>query len=68
MVEFAYNIAKNASTGYILFKLNCGYHPWIFQKEDFNLRLQSKIAEELSSEFQKLMAAYQQNLYHPQKL
>ena len=27
MAEFAYNNAKNASTGYTPFKLNCGYHP-----------------------------------------
>ena len=26
MAEFAYNNAKNASTGHILFKLNCEYH------------------------------------------
>ena len=27
MAEFAYNNAKNSSTGRTLFKLNCGYHP-----------------------------------------
>ena len=27
MAEFAYNNAKNASTGFTPFKLNCGYHP-----------------------------------------
>ena len=27
MAEFAYNNAKNASTGFTLFELNCGYHP-----------------------------------------
>ena len=27
MAEFAYNNAKNASTGHTPFELNCGYHP-----------------------------------------
>ena len=27
MAEFAYNNAKNPSTGYTSFKLNCGYYP-----------------------------------------
>ena len=28
MAEFAYNNARNASTGHTSFELNCGYHPW----------------------------------------
>ena len=27
MVDFAYNNTRNASTGHMLFELNCGYHP-----------------------------------------
>ena len=27
MAEFAYNNAKNASTGHTPFELNCGFHP-----------------------------------------
>ena len=38
MVEFTYNNAKNASTGYMPFKLNCGYHPRMSYEEDVNLR------------------------------
>ena len=68
MADFTYNNTKNASTGYIPFELNCRYHPWVSYKEDLNFYLQLKTAEELSSEFQNLMAAYQQNLYHAQKL
>ena len=68
MAEFAYNNAKNASTGFTLFKLNCEYHPWVSYKEDFDPHSQSKIVEKLSSELRNLMAAYQQNLYHAQKL
>ena len=68
MVEFAYNNAKNASTGHTLFKLNCGYHPCVFYEKNLDLRLKSKTAEELSFELQNLMAVCQQNLHHAQKL
>ena len=44
MAEFAYNNAKNASTGYTLFKLNYGYHPWVFYKKNFDPCSQSKTA------------------------
>ena len=51
MAEFAYNNAKNASIGYTSFKLNFGYHPYVFYKEEeiFNPRSKSKIAKELFS-------------------
>ena len=68
MAEFAYNNAKNASTGYTLFKFNCGYHPWVSYKEDLDPRSESKTAEELSSELRELITICQQNLYHVQKL
>ena len=56
MAEFAYNNAKNASTSYTSFELNCGYHPRISYKKNLDLYLQSKTEEELSSELQNLMA------------
>ena len=68
MTEFAYNNAKNASTGHIPFKLNYGYHPCVFYKEDLDPRSKSKSAEELSSKLQNLMAVYQQNLHYAQEL
>ena len=68
MAEFAYNNTKNASTGFTPFELNCGYYPQVSYKENLDPRSQLKIAEELSSELRNLMAAYQQNLYHAQKL
>ncbi len=37
MTKFAYNNEKNASTGHMLFKFNCDYHPWDSYKEDINL-------------------------------
>ena len=36
MAEFAYNNAKNASTDYTPFNLNCRYYSQVFYKEDFD--------------------------------
>ena len=49
MVKFAYNNAKNASTNYIPFKLNCGYHPRVFYEDHLEPRSKSRNAEDLSS-------------------
>ena len=70
IVEFAYNNAKNAYTGYTLFELNCEYHLCVFYKEEeiFDPRLQSKTAEQLSSKLRNLMAVCQQNFHHAQEL
>ena len=68
MAEFAYNNAKNASTGHTPFELNCGYHPRVSYEEDLDPRLKSKTAEELFSELRNLMAVCQQNFYHAHKL
>ena len=68
MAEFAYNNAKNASTGHTSFELNCGYYPCVSYEEDLDPRSKSKTAEELSSELRNLMAVCQQNLYHAQEL
>ena len=68
IAEFAYNNVKNASTSHTFFKLNCGYYPRVFYKEDLDLRSKSKTAEELSSKLQNLMAVCQQNLHHAQEL
>ena len=68
MAEFAYNNTKNASTGYMFFELNWGYHPRVLYKKDFDPRSQSKTIQELSSELQKVMTVYHQNLHHAQKL
>ena len=66
MAEFTNNNAKNASTGYKFFELNCGYHSRVFyiEEEIFNPRFKSKTAEELSSELRELMTVCQQNFYH----
>lgn len=58
MAEFVYNNAKSVSTSHIFFELNCGDYSSIFYKEDINLRSKLKLANELSTEFQKLMIIY----------
>ena len=68
MAKFAYNNAKNASTGYMPFELNCGYHPWVSYKKNLDPRSKSRTAEELSSELQEFMTVCQQNLHHTQEL
>ena len=64
MAEFAYNNAKNASTSYTSFELNCGYHPCISFEEDTNPRSWSKTADKLSAELQELMTVCRENLHH----
>ena len=68
MAEFAYNNAKNASTGHTPFELNCGYHPWISYKEEVDLCSNSKSADKLSAELRELMFICLKNLYHTQEL
>ena len=68
MAEFAYNNARNASTDYMPFELNCGYHPWVSYKEDVDPCSQSKSADELSAELKKLMIVCRENLHHVQEL
>ena len=68
IAEFAYNNAKNASTSYTPFELNCGYHPHISYKEDFNSRSKSKSADDLASNLRELIAVYRKNLQHAQDL
>ena len=68
MAKFAYNNAKNASTGHTPFDLNCGYHPRMSFKEEVDPRSKSKLADELSAELRELMIVCRENLYHAQQL
>ena len=68
ITKFAYNNAKNASTGFTPFELNCQYHPWISYEEDLDPRSKSRTVEKLSFELRELMTICQQNLNHAQKL
>ena len=62
MAEFAYNNTKNASIGYTLFELNCGYHSCVSYKETIDLCSKSKFANDLASNLRELMAVYWENL------
>ena len=55
MAEFAYNNAKNASTGYTPFELNCGYYPHVSYEEDLDFRSRSKAADELADDLRNFM-------------
>ena len=68
IAEFAYNDAKNASTGHTPFELNCGYHPRISYKDDVDPHSKFKSADELSAELRELIIACCKNFYHTQKL
>ncbi len=68
MAEFAYNNAKNASTGHIPFEFNCSYHPRVSFEEDVDPCSKSRSANELDEELRELMKVCCQNLFHAQEL
>ena len=68
MTKFAYNKAKNLSTGHTVFELNCGYHPCVSFEEDINPCFWSKSADQLSAEPRDLITVCRENLYHVQEL
>ena len=68
MAEFAYNNAKNTSTGYISFELNCGFHPRVFYEEDIDSCSKSKTVDQLATELETFMSVYRKNLQHTQEL
>ena len=68
MVEFAYNNAKNASTGHTLFEFNCVYHLRISYRKDVNCCFKSKSTDTLSVELWELIIVCPKNLYHTEKL
>ncbi len=55
MAEFAYNNAKNTSTGHTPFELNCGYYLRVSFEEDVDLHLRSRSANEQAEELRELM-------------
>ena len=67
MAEFAYNNAKNVSTGHTLFELNCGYHLWMSYEEEVDPRSKSKSADKLLADLRELMTVCRKNFHHTQK-
>ena len=55
MVEFAYNNAKNASTGHIPFKLNCGYHLKVLFKKDVDFYSKSCSTDKPAKDLKELI-------------
>ena len=68
MAEFAYNNAKNASTGHLPFELNCGYHPRMSYKVDINRWSKWKSVDKLAAELRELIVVCHKNLHHAQEL
>ena len=68
MAKFAYNNAKNLSTGHMSLELNCGYHLRVFFKENTDPCSWSKSADKLLPKLQELMTVCRENLYHAQEL
>ena len=68
MAIFIYNNAKNASTGYMPFKLNYSYYLRVSFKENTNLCSKSKSANRLLAKLQELMTVCRKNIYYTQKL
>ena len=64
MAEFAYNNAKNASTGHTPFELNSGYHLQVFYEEDIDPRYKPKSVNKLLAELQELITVCRKDLYH----
>ena len=64
MAAFAYNNAKNASTGYILFKFNCRFYTQVLFKEDVNPYSKSYLVNKLVDKLKELIEIYCQNLFY----
>lgn len=64
MTKFAYNNAKNVSTGHNPFELNCDYHFRVLFEEDISSHAKSKSTDELLAELWQLMTICQQNLLY----
>ena len=67
MAKFTYNNTKNASTSYILFKLNCSYYLRISYEEEVSSCSKFKSIDKLSAKLRELMIIYWENLHHTQK-
>ena len=64
ITKFAYNNAKNASTGHTPFELNCGYHFRMLYKDNVNLCFKSKLADKVSAKLRESMIVYCKNIYY----
>ena len=68
MAKFAYNNAKNASTGYTLFELNYSFYPQVFFKDNIDYYSKTRSVDKLVNELRELIDICQQNLLYAQEL
>lgn len=68
MAKFAYNNAKNTSTGHILFVFNCNYHIYFLYKEEADPWSKSKSTNKLATKLKNLMIMCRDNLLLAQKI
>ena len=64
MTEFTYDNAKNASIGYTLFELNCGFHLQVLFEKDIDHHFRSRLTNKLVNKLRKLIKICCQNLFH----
>ena len=67
MAEFSYNNAKNSSTKFTPFELNCGHHPQVNYKDELDPRLQSRAAGVEAKALRELLTEYKINLRDTQE-
>lgn len=65
--ELAYNHAKNANIGYILFQLNCKYYLEMLYKENVNFFFKLKTVVKLLIKLRELIIIGYENLSYTQK-
>ena len=68
MIKFAYNNAKNASTGHTPFELHCGYHPKMLFEENVDSHSKSRLVDKLAGKLRELIEVCCQNLLHAKEL
>lgn len=64
MAKLAHKNLKNASTNYILFELNCDFHPRVFYKENVDPCSKLKTVDQLAIELQTLIFICRENFQH----
>lgn len=62
IAEFAYNNAKNTSTGHSPFEIICVFYPSASYKDDVDPLSKSKVADKLATELRELTTVYRDNL------
>ena len=68
MAKLADNNANNASTDYIISKLNISYHSKVLFKENINSHSRSYSTDKLAEKLRELIEVCYQNLFYIQKL